>query len=93
MASNDVSFAQKLLDAGAHLDPLNPSRPSAFYLAVWEGNFDVATLLFKRGADRDRMLGPVPGLHKLPNILGQMTRCHTRNAEVLGIPCCHFSAL
>lgn len=95
-AADNAYFVGRLLDRGAPLEPLNPSTISAFCAAVVAGNYKVADFLFKRGADRDRMLSEplspsafTPSLpagaassaqRRLTTVLGGMLIQHTRNA-------------
>jgi ankyrin repeat protein len=86
--TDDIYFVESLLTAGCSLEPSDPTRPSAFYIAVHAGNFRVARYLFDKGADRDRMLqtGPIS-----KTILCDMLNKHTNSAArrvkfLLGLP-------
>ena len=74
--TDNVYFASRLLAAGAELEPSSPSIPSAFYFAVHAGHFEVASFLFEKGANRDRMCSDPP-----ITVLGDMLHKHTVNAS------------
>jgi ankyrin repeat protein len=73
--TDNVYFASRLLSTGVELEPTNPTLPNAFYFAVHAGHFEVASFLFDKGADRDRMCSNRP-----ITILGEMLFKHTMNA-------------
>ncbi|KAH8674642.1 hypothetical protein BGZ60DRAFT_373143 [Tricladium varicosporioides] len=83
---DDIYFAEKLIEAGSSVDPVDPTKISAFYVGVYAGNFKVARYLYDRGADRDRMVQGSP-----MTILGSMISKHTRSSVrrvefLLGLP-------
>ncbi len=73
--NDDVFFTQKLLEAGIPLEPDDPALLSAFFIATYAGNLNVARYLYDQGADRDR---PTGDLSK--TILATMLLSHTRTA-------------
>lgn len=68
-------FTQRLLEAGAPLEPEDPASLSAFFIATHAGNLNVARYLYDQGADRDRL---TTNQHK--TILAAMLLSHTRTA-------------
>ncbi|KAF5637080.1 serine threonine kinase [Fusarium sp. NRRL 25303] len=65
--TDDVYFAEKLLEKGLPVDPITPEPFSAFYTATYSGNLAVAQYLFDHGADRDRI--PTNALHRVKFLL------------------------
>ncbi|KAM0529409.1 hypothetical protein ACHAQF_002792 [Verticillium nonalfalfae] len=72
--SDNVFFVRSILETGISADPPDVSRISAFEMAVYTGNFNVARFLFEAGAARDRV--NTSGR----TLLGEMILMHTRNA-------------
>ncbi|RDA91349.1 hypothetical protein CP533_0032 [Ophiocordyceps camponoti-saundersi (nom. inval.)] len=74
--NDDTFFSRVILDAGISVDPeADSALPSAFQIAVYCRNSNVAKLLFDAGADRDRMAGK----HGR-TVLGDMLSKHTWNS-------------
>ncbi|CRK48984.1 hypothetical protein BN1723_008304 [Verticillium longisporum] len=72
--SDNVFFVRSILETGISADPPDVSRISAFEMAVYTGNFNVARFLFDAGAAKDRV--NTSGR----TLLGEMILLHTRNA-------------
>ena len=75
--TDDVYFAEQLLQAGSPLEPQNQEMVSAFYMATYAGNYSMARYFYDQGANRDR-IHRESGLSK--TILGDMLFKHTRSS-------------
>lgn len=87
--TDDIFFAEKLLEAGVPLEPSDHTIVSPFYVAVFCGNYTIARYLYDRGADRDRFTRRNENVQT--TILGDMLRKHTHSSAqrvefLLGLP-------
>lgn len=75
--TDDVFYAEKLLEAGAKVDPDNDEDIAPYEAAIHAGHFKVAKCLFDNGANRDRMRKR--GMVEV-TALGAMLEMNTTNA-------------